>query len=346
VTTTAPAVSSGVIPAHRVPRRVLSRVLAASTVAVLGLLAPVGAVQAAQWSDHPIKIVVPYGAGGNIDLVARMLSQYLGTVFKTSVYIDNQAGADGNIGLSNIARAPADGSVVGMVTSATMTINPAIYSSMPVDVRHGLTMISDVATGPMAVIVHPSLPVHSMKELIDYAKQHPGKLNCASGSNGSLAQLTLELIKLRTGVDIVHVPFKSGAAALAATVAGHVQMDINTFSTTVPYAAQKQVRVLALTSAKRTPLMPDVPTVAESGLPDFSAESWLAMVGPPGMPQAMVAGMQHAIADFVAQPDVKARLASVGSEGVGGTPEQLSALIDRDSAIWKKVVIASKITVN
>jgi tripartite-type tricarboxylate transporter receptor subunit TctC len=216
---------------------------------------------------------------------------------------------------------------------------------MPVDVRHGLTMISDVATGPMAIIVHPSLPVHSMKELIDYARQNPGKLNCASGSNGSLAQLTLELIKLRTGVDIVHVPFKSGAAALAATVAGHVQMDVNTFSTTVPYAAQKQVRVLALTSEKRTPLMPDVPTVAES-VPGFSAESWLAMVGPPGLPPALVAGMQHAIADFVRQPDVRARLSSVGSEGVGGTPEQLAALIERDSAIWKKVVIASKITVN
>jgi tripartite-type tricarboxylate transporter receptor subunit TctC len=327
-------------------RRSFGRIAIAGAIAMLGMFGSLRLAQAGQWSDHPIRIIVPYGAGGNIDLVARMLAQHLGSAFKTSVYIDNQAGADGNIGLVNIARAPADGTVVGMVTSATMTINPSIYRKMPVDVLHGLTMISDVATGPMAIIVHPSLPVHSMDELIAYAKQNPGKLNCASGSNGSLAQLTLELIKQRTGVNIVHVPYKSGAAALSATVAGQVLMDVNTFSTTVPYAAQKQVRVLALTSEKRTPLMPDVPTVAESGLPGFSAESWLAMVGPPHLPADMVASMQHEIANFVAQPAVKARLASVGSEPVGGTPAELTALIERDSAIWNKVVIAGKITVN
>jgi tripartite-type tricarboxylate transporter receptor subunit TctC len=334
------------IHASRFMRRSFGRIAIAGAIAMLGMFGSLRLAQAGQWSDHPIRIIVPYGAGGNIDLVARMLAQHLGSAFKTSVYIDNQAGADGNIGLVNIARAPADGTVVGMVTSATMTINPSIYRKMPVDVLHGLTMISDVATGPMAIIVHPSLPVHSMDELIAYAKQNPGKLNCASGSNGSLAQLTLELIKQRTGVNIVHVPYKSGAAALSATVAGQVLMDVNTFSTTVPYAARKQVRVLALTSEKRTPLMPDVPTVAESGLPGFSAESWLAMVGPPHLPADMVASMQHEIANFVAQPAVKARLASVGSEPVGGTPAELTALIERDSAIWNKVVIAGKITVN
>lgn len=330
----------------RTLHRVASQATLACALAGLGLFLPVRATQAAQWSDHPIKIIVPYGAGGNIDLVARLLAQHLGAAFKTSVYVENQGGANGNIGLVNIARAPADGSVVGMVTSATMTINPHIYRSMPVDVQNGLTMVSEVATGPMAIIVHPSLPVHSLAELIEYAKHNPGKLNCASGSNGSLAHLTLELLKQRTGVNIVHVPYKSGAAALAATVAGQVQMDVNTFSTTVPYAAQKQVRVLALTSAKRTPLMPDVPTVAESGLSGFSAESWLAMVAPPGLPADMVASMQREVAAFVALPDVKAKLASVGSDPVGGTPEELSQLIKRDSDIWKQVVVASKMIIN
>jgi len=227
-----------------------------------------------------------------------------------------------------------------------MTINPHIYRQMPADVEHGLTMVSEVATGPMAVIVNPSLPVKSMRELIDYVHDHPGQINCGSGGNGSLAHLTLELLKLRAKANIVHVPYKSGAAALSATVSGQVQMDVNTFSTTVPYAAQKQVRVLALSSAKRTPLMPDVPTIAESGVDGFSAESWLAMVAPPGLPADMVASLQRAIAEIVALPDFKTRLASLGSDPVGGTPRQLAERTRRDSATWQQVVKASGMTIN
>jgi tripartite-type tricarboxylate transporter receptor subunit TctC len=311
----------------------------------LALLAA-SAAQAAGWSDHPVKIIVPYEAGGNIDLVSRLLAQHLGELLGTSVYVENQAGANGNVGLSKIARSPGDGSVVGMLTSATMTINPHIYRQMPVDVENGLTMVSEVATGPMAVIVHPSLPVHDMKELIAYAKAHPGKLDCASGGNGSLAHLTLEYLKQRTGADIVHVPYKSGAAALSATVAGQVPMDVNTFSTTVPYAQQHQVRVLALTSAKRTALMPDVPTVAETGVQGFSAESWLAMVAPAGLPTDMVQSLQQAIAQIVARPDVKDKLASIGSDAVGGTPQQLAELTRRDSQVWAQVVKTSGMTIN
>lgn len=298
--------------------------------------------QTATWPDKPIKIMVPYGAGGNVDLVARVLAQRLNQRLGVSVFVDNQAGANGNIGVSNLARAEPDGSTVAILTSATMAINPFIYKHNPVNMQTGLTLISEIATGPMAIIAHPSLKINSMQELIQYAREHPGILNCASGSNGSLAHLTLELLKLKAGIDIVHVPYKSGAAALSALLAGQVELAVNTFSTTVPFALNGQLRALALTSEKRSDLLPQIPTVAESTIEGFTAESWLALVGPPNMSEKIVKRIQRELKLVLAEPDIEAKLLELGSEPVGSDQAKLQALVKNDSEKWSAVVTAAK----
>lgn len=299
-------------------------------------------LQAQGTLDKAIRIIVPSAAGGGVDVITRLFAQPFGAALGTTTFIENQAGANGNLGLANIARAAPDGQTLAMVSASMMTINPHLYANMPVDTLNGLTLISVVSTGPMAVVVNPALPVRSMAELIDYARRNPGALNCGSGGNGTLAHLTLELLKMKTGTNITHVPYKGSSPALADVVAGQIQMDVDVFATTVPYAQAGKLRVLAVTSARRSSVSPDVPTVAEAGLPGFSADAWVALVGPPGMSPALVARLQREAAAAATQPETRARLAALGSEAVGSTSAEFAALAKSDFAKWQEVVVATK----
>ena len=311
------------------------------TLALASGVARAAPAQAQSWPAKPVRIVVPYGAGGNIDLVARLLAASLARRLGTAFIVDNVAGANGNIGTAALMRAEPDGHTIGMLTSATLTINPHVYREAALDIPDGLSLISEVASGPMAFIAHASLPVASLQDLIALARARPGELNCASGSNASLAHLTLELLKQSAGLDIVHVPYRRGAAALAAVVAGQVPLAVNTLSTSIPYASQGQIRILAVTSAARSPRVPDVPTVSEVAIAGFSADSWLALCGPPGLPADVVDRLQRETSASVHAPEIAAKLAELGSDAVGGTSLALRRRIDEDYRKWGKVVAAS-----
>ncbi|MBA2961997.1 MULTISPECIES: tripartite tricarboxylate transporter substrate-binding protein [Ramlibacter] len=303
------------------------------------ILAPAYAQQ--RYPQKVVRIVVPYVAGGNLDVTARLFAQHLTEDLGQPFVIENRPGANGNTGTEQIVRSAADGYSLAMVSAGTLGINPALYANMPFDPEKDLTHISIVATGPMVLQVTPSLPVRTMQELVDLARAQPGKLNFGSGGNGTLAHLSLEMLKLRAGVDIVHVAYKGTSLATTDVMAGHIQGMFDTLSTAAPLIQQGKVRALAVTSARRSAAFPNVPTVAEAGVRDYAAETWAGLVGPPGLPRDVVERLQAAVARIAARPDVQQRLAGVGSEAVGGTPEQFRLQLASERVRWAEVVKVS-----
>jgi tripartite-type tricarboxylate transporter receptor subunit TctC len=300
------------------------------------IFAPVWAQQ--RYPQKAVRIVVPYVAGGNLDVTARLFAQHLSDELGQAFVIENRPGANGNTGTDQIVRLTPDGYTLAMVSAGTLGINPALYANMPFDPEKSLTHISIVASGPMVLQVSPSLPVKTMQELIEFARTQPGKLNFGSGGNGTLAHLSLEMLKLRAGIDIVHVPYKGTSLATNDVMAGHIQGMFDTLSTAAPLIQQGKVRALAVTSARRSSAFPQVPTMMESGVRDYAAETWAGLVGPLGLPREIVNQLQAAIAKIAARTDVQQRLASVGSESVGNTPEQFRQQLAMERVRWAEVV--------
>lgn len=307
--------------------------------AVLGgstLLSPV--FSQSRYPQKVVRIVVPYVAGGNLDVTARLFAQHLSDELGQPFVIENRPGANGNTGTDQIVRTAPDGYSLAMVSAGTLGINPALYANMPFDPEKDLTHISIVATGPMVLQVSPSLSVKSVQELVELARQQPGKLNFGSGGNGTLSHLSLEMLKLRAGVNIVHVAYKGTSLATNDVMAGHIQGMFDTLSTAAPLIQQGKVRALAVTSARRSSAFPNVPTIAEMGVRDYAAETWAGLVGPPGIPRDIVNQLQTAIAKIAARPDVQQRLSGVGSEAVGNTPEQFRQQLASERLRWAEVV--------
>jgi tripartite-type tricarboxylate transporter receptor subunit TctC len=303
------------------------------------LLAPAFSQQ--RWPQRPVRIVVPYVAGGNLDVTARLFAQHLSEELGQPFVIENRPGANGNTGTDQVARTPADGYALAMVSVGTLAINPALYTAMPFDPERDLTHVSIVSTGPMVLQVTPNLPAKTFGELVELARSQPGKLNFGSGGNGTLAHLSLEMLKLRAGVDIVHVAYKGTALATTDVMAGHIQGMFDTLSTAAPLIQQGKVRALAVTSARRSAAFPNVPTIAEAGVRDYVAETWAGLVGPANLPREVVDRLQTAIARIAARGDVQQRLAGVGSEPVGGTPEQFRQTLATERARWAEIVKVS-----
>jgi tripartite-type tricarboxylate transporter receptor subunit TctC len=300
------------------------------------ILSPAFAQQ--RYPQRVVRIVVPYVAGGNLDVTARLFAQHLSDELGQPFVIENRPGANGNTGTEQIVRSAPDGYSLAMVSAGTLGINPALYANMPFDPERDLTHISIVSTGPMVLQVSPSLPVKTAQELIELARTRPGRLNFGSGGNGTLSHLSLEMLKLRAGVDIVHVAYKGTSLATNDVMAGHIQGMFDTLSTAAPLIQQGKVRALAVTSARRSAAFPNVPTIAEAGVRDYSAETWAGLVGPPGIPREIVNSLQAAIAKIAARPDVQQRLAGVGSESVGNTPEQFRQQLATERVRWAEVV--------
>ena len=300
------------------------------------LLSPV--FSQSRYPQKVVRIVVPYVAGGNLDVTARLFAQHLSDELGQPFVIENRPGANGNTGTDQIVRTAPDGYSLAMVSAGTLGINPALYANMPFDPEKDLTHISIVATGPMVLQVSPSLSVKSVQELVEMARQQPGKLNFGSGGNGTLSHLSLEMLKLRTGVNIVHVAYKGTSLATNDVMAGHIQGMFDTLSTAAPLIQQGKVRALAVTSARRSSAFPNVPTIAEMGVRDYAAETWAGLVGPPGIPRDIVNQLQTAIAKIAARPDVQQRLSGVGSEVVGNTPEQFRQQLATERLRWAEVV--------
>jgi len=306
-------------------------------IAAVAVAAPTGA-QTAAYPTKPVRLVVPFPPGGATDTIARAVAQKLGETWGQSFVVDNRPGAGGNIGTELVARAAPDGYTLEMGTVGTHAINASLYSKLPFDHVKDFAPIILVAGVPNVLEVTPSLPVNSVQELIAYAKANPGKLNFASSGNGTSIHLSGELFKVMTGVQMTHVPYKGSAPALQDLIAGQVQLMFDNLPPSLPQIKAGKLRALAVTSATRAPALPDVPTVAESGLPGFEASSWFGLLAPAGTPPALIAKINAEVLAWLASPEGKEKLASIGANPAGGSPEDFARHIQAETAKWAKVV--------
>lgn len=300
-----------------------------------------GAVHAQAFPDRTVRIVVPYGAGGNFDIIARLVAQHLAERWGKGVVIDNKTGANGNIGTAEVSRSAPDGHTLALVSNGTIAINPALYKSMPFDPVNGLTPVTIVTSNPMVLVVNKSQPIRTIQEFIAFARSNPGKLNLANGGNGTLSHLSAEMLKSRTGTDIVSVPYKGTSFALNGVLSGEVQGMFDTISTSIPLMKAGEVRGLAVTSPGRFALNPDLPTMTEVGVKDYIAEAKAGLVGPAGMPRPLVERIQKDVAAVLQKPEVRQKLLSMGVEPRGTTPEEFVADIQVEIQRWAEIVRVS-----
>ena len=317
-----------------------SRVLAAGFAAALCAV-PWSAAWAQRYPDKPVRLVVPYVAGGNLDVTARLFGQALADELGQPFVIENRPGANGNTGTEQVVRTAADGYTLAMVSAGTMAINPSLYPKLAFDPERDLAPISIVASGPLVLEANNAMPFRNIAELVAYARANPGKLNFGSGGNGTLAHLSTEMLRLRAGIDIVHVPYKGTALAVTDVMAGHIHAIFDTLSTAAPLIKEGKLRAIAVTSAKRSAAFPNVPTIAEAGIGDYVAETWAGLVAPAATPREVIARLQAAVARIAASEQIQARLAAVGSEAVGGTAAQFAATLRTERARWAEIVKVS-----
>ncbi len=318
-------------------RKALRVLWGVAIVAVLGVAG--GALaQAPAYPSKPIRLVVPFPPGGATDILAREVAQKLTEAWGQSVVVDNRPGAGGNIGAELVARAAPDGYTLLMGTVGTHAINASLYAKLPYDHVKDFAPVILVAGVPNVLVVNPALPVNTVAELIAYAKANPGKLNFASSGNGTSIHLSGELFKVMAGVQMTHVPYKGSAPAVADLISGQVQLMFDNLPPSLPQIKAGKLRALAVTSATRAPALPDVPTIAEAGLPGFEASSWFGVLAPAGTPPAIVARLNAEIAKWLASPEAREKLSKQGANAAGGSPEDFAKHIAAETTKWAKVV--------
>ncbi|MDM0054112.1 Bug family tripartite tricarboxylate transporter substrate binding protein [Variovorax fucosicus] len=291
----------------------------------------------------PIRLIVPFPAAGATDLFARTLSQKMGEKLGTQLVIDNKPGAGGAIGSDLAAKAPADGYTLLLATTSTHSIGPALSNKLPYDTVRDFTPIAHVGDAPSIMLVPNNAPAKTVREWIEYAKKNPGKLNYASSGNGTIVQLTAELFKSQAGVFVTHIPYKGTALAMPDLMSGKIDVLFDSLPTGLPFVRDGRLRALAVTSLRRSPLAPDLPTVADT-LPGFESNTWFGLYGPKGLPAELVARINTAANQALADPEVKDKLSRLGIEPVISTPQQQAAMVAVDAAKWKKIVIDRKIS--
>ena len=312
--------------------------------AVSFALAPtIGLAQA--YPAKPIRLIVPFPAGGATDILARALSQKLGEKIGQTVVVENRPGAGGTIGADAASKSVADGYTLLLATSSTHSIGPAINPKIPYNAETDFTPIAYVASSPNVVVVPNSLPVKTMRELIDYARKNPGKLNYASSGNGTIVHLTTEYFKARSETFILHIPYRGTALAIPDLVSGKVDVLFDSFVTGMPHVKDGKLRALAVTSAKRSALAPEMPTVAET-LPGFESVTWFGLYGPKNLPTDLVSKINASVNAALADNDVKERFARLGAEPAGGTPQAFEAMVKLDTGKWKKIIVERKLAVD
>ena len=296
------------------------------------------------YPDRTIRIIVPFAAGGSTDIVARTTSQKLSERLRLSIVIDNRGGGGGNIGSDMVAKAVPDGYTLLIGTVGSLTINPALYKTIPYEPLKDLTPIGYIGSTPHVLVVHPSLPARSVRELTALARSKPGELNYASGGTGGSTHLAAELFKSLSKVDMIHVPFKGGALGMVSLLGGHVDLMFQTMPPVLPHVRSGRLRALGMTGADRSPLLPALPTIAESGLPGYEVTQWWGLLGPSGLPSAIVARLSSELNAILQQADVKERFATEGADAVPHTPDWFAAYMKSESAKWAKIVRAAGAT--
>jgi tripartite-type tricarboxylate transporter receptor subunit TctC len=308
--------------------------------ALAALAAPAAMAQA--YPTKPIRLVVPFPAGGATDIFARAVSQKLGEKLGTTVVVDNKPGAGGTIGSDLAAKAPADGYTLLLATSSTHSIGPS-FGKVPYDAVADFTPISHVGNAPSIMLVPNTSPAKTVKEWVDYAKKNPGKLNYASSGNGTVVHLGTEYFKAQANLFLVHIPYRGTALAIPDLVSGKVDVLFDSLPSGLPHVKEGRLRALGITSAKRSALLPDLPAISES-VPGYETVTWFGLYGPKGLPAELATRLSNGINQALQDPDVKERLARLGIDPVGGTPAQFAAMANADRAKWKKIITDRKIT--
>lgn len=313
-------------------------------------LAAVGAAASAwaqaPYPSKPIRIIVPLAPGGPTDILARTMSQKLTESMKQPVVVDNRTGAGGTIGIDIAAKAPADGYNLLLVAAATYTISANLYKKLPYDPRRDLIPISVLAAAPYVLVVHPSLPVKTMKDLIAIAKAHPKDLNYASGGTGTGPQMAFELMMLQTGIKITHIPYKGTGPAMNDMIAGQTQVSMFNLIAAMPVVQSGRLRGIAVSGAKRSDKLPDLPTLEELGIKGFEVPTGHMVMTQSATPKDIVARLHQEIVKALNSPDVKARLEAEGAEVIGNTPDQAAAIVRSEMDKWADVIKRTGITAN
>jgi tripartite-type tricarboxylate transporter receptor subunit TctC len=315
------------------------RLMAAAAVAALVVAAPMAA--AAEYPTKPITLIIGFAPGGPSDVMARILTRKMEEILKQPFVIENRAGAAGGIAGAAVARATPDGYTLLLGTGTILAINVSLYKNLGYDPEKDFEPISVIGTQTNVLYLHPSVPAKSLAEVIAHAKANPGKLSFGSGGNGTPAHLAGELLKIEAKIDITHVPFRGTGPALQSVIGGHVPMAFNPPSPLLPHIQSGAIRPVAITTLKRTAVLPEIPTIAESGFPGFEATTWHALVAPAGTPKDVIGALHRAIAATVNDPAVRKQLVELGIDVVGSTPEELRAYIKAEIPKWAAVVKTS-----
>ena len=307
-------------------------------VGVLGIACSTCTLAQPAYPAKAIRMVVPFPPGGTTDILARVAGQKITEATGQTVIVDNRAGAGGNIGTEMVAKAPPDGYTLLADPGSTLTINPSLFSKLPFDTLKDFAPVTIIAAVPNLLVVHPSLPVRNVKELIALAKARPGQLNYASTGAGQSTHLSMELFKFAAGIDMTHIPYKGSSPALVDLLAGQVPLMFDNMPSSLPHVQANKLRALAVSTLKRSPALPALPTVAESGLPGFEVSVWFGVLAPAGTPRDIVTRLNSIIVKALASADTRERLAGQGAEPIGNTPEEFTAQMQRDLVKWAQVV--------
>ena len=295
----------------------------------------------AGYPDKPVRLIVGVPAGGTPDVMARLVTPGLGELLGQQIVVDNRGGAGGMIGADLVAHAPSDGYTLLMTSPGALTIQPHLHRKMAYDPLKDLAPIGVVSIGPFLLITHPGVPAKTVKELVALAKAQPGKLDYASAGSGTPNHLAMELFKSMAGIDINHVPYKGAPQAVTDLLAGQVSVMFNSIAPVLPHIRSGRVRALGIGSTKRSSVLPDIPTINESGVAGYEAVSWFGMLAPANTPKAIVTQLSKALEQVVHRPEIRKQFEGMGAEPLGGTPEEFGALMRRESERYAKVVKTS-----
>jgi tripartite-type tricarboxylate transporter receptor subunit TctC len=309
---------------------------------LLGLLLTALPASAQDWPSKPVKIVVPFGAGSTPDVVARLIADHLQKKLGQPFVIENKPGAGGNTGTDAVAKAAPDGATIGISIGGPLAINTLLFSKLPYDPRTDIAPITQLVTQPSALAVNSTVKVNDVGELVALLKREPGKYNFGSIGNGSLSHLAMEAVALASGTKLVHIPYPSSPAAMTAIIRGDVQMGCLPAIAVTPHAASGAVKILAVSTAKRSPYLPAIPTLKEAGI-DVEADAWMGMIAPAQTPDAVVAKIQREVVEAIGTAAIRDKLAAQLMEPIGNTPAEFRARIDGEIARWAPVIKAANI---